>query len=105
MPTPRRWSTGSSRLDAAAAATLQSQVPQWELVLGHHLRRIFGFKDFRTALAFVNRVGEVAEREGHHPNLSLAWGRVEVEIWTHKVDGLTEADFVLAAKLDELPRD
>ncbi len=74
----------------------------WEVVEHHHLRKRFEFPDFATALAFVNRVGEVAEREGHHPDIQLAWGRVDVEIWTHAIDGLTESDFVLAARIDRL---
>ena len=68
----------------------------------HHLARTFKFPDFRQALAFTNRVGELAEEQGHHPDLYLAWGRVEVTIWTHKIDGLTESDFILAAKIDQL---
>lgn len=74
----------------------------WEVVDGHHLQKSFGFPDFAAALDFVNRVGELAESEGHHPDLHLSWGRVEVEIWTHAVDGLTENDFVLAAKIEGL---
>ena len=74
----------------------------WEVVDGHHLRKSFAFDDFVTALDFVNRVGELAESEGHHPDLHLSWGRVVVEIWTHKIDGLTESDFVLAARIDRL---
>jgi 4a-hydroxytetrahydrobiopterin dehydratase len=84
---------------------LHRQVPEWEIVAGHHLHRHFSFDDFVGALRFVNRIGEVAEAEAHHPNIMLTWGKVEVEIWTHKIDGLTESDFILAAKLDELPRD
>lgn len=72
---------------------------------GHHdISRIFAFPDFVSALAFANRVGEVAEAEGHHPDLLVAWGKVEVRTWTHKVDGLTESDFILAAKIDRLDR-
>jgi 4a-hydroxytetrahydrobiopterin dehydratase len=71
----------------------------WQVMDGHHLSREFTFKDFVEALSFVNRVGEIAEREGHHPDIYLAWGKVRIEIWTHKIDGLTESDFVLAAKL------
>jgi len=66
--------------------------------------RVFTFPDFRTALEFVNRVGEPAEEQEHHPDLLLSWGRVEVRIWTHEVDGPTESDFILAAKIDRLPR-
>jgi 4a-hydroxytetrahydrobiopterin dehydratase len=76
--------------------------PAWEVVDEHHLTRLFKFKDFAEALAFVNRVGEMAEEQGHHPDLHLAWGRVGVDVWTHKIDGLHEADFVFAAKCDVL---
>ncbi len=72
----------------------------WALVDEHHLERAYAFKDFRTALAFTNAVGEIAETEGHHPELVTTWGRVTVRIWTHKIDGLTESDFILAAKAD-----
>ena len=81
---------------------LKRQLPEWEVVNEHHLHRIYRFPDFKTALDFVNRVGAVAEEQGHHPDLLLAWGRVEVTVFTHKVDGLTESDFVLAAKIDRL---
>jgi 4a-hydroxytetrahydrobiopterin dehydratase len=81
---------------------LRSQVAGWQVVNGHHLLKSCSFPDFRTALDFVNRVGAVAEQEGHHPDLYLAWGKVEVKIWTHKIDGLTESDFILAAKIDQL---
>ena len=74
------------------------------MVNSHHLKRAFSFADFRSALAFVNRVGEIAEEQGHHPDIFLAWGKAEVTIWTHKIDGLTESDFILAAKIDQLPR-
>lgn len=74
----------------------------WRVVEDHHLTRTFEFEDFVGALAFTNAVGALAEDEGHHPDLHLAWGRVVVEIWTHKIDGLTESDFVLAAKIDRL---
>jgi len=74
----------------------------WKVVDEHHLRSEYSFPDFRQALEFTNRVGEMAEEQGHHPDLYLAWGRVAVEIWTHKIDGLTESDFVLAAKIEGL---
>ncbi len=74
----------------------------WEIVEGHHLRREFRFPNFRQALGYTNRVGEMAEEQGHHPDLYLAWGKVRVEIWTHKIDGLHEADFVFAARCDAL---
>lgn len=91
---------GVPPLTSAQWEPLLAQIPGWEVVDGHHLRRTFRFRDFAEALGFVNRVGAVAEAEGHHPDLHLAWGRVAVEIWTHKIDGLTESDFVMAAKVD-----
>lgn len=72
----------------------------WQVVGEHHLEKEYRFRDFRQALQFVNRLGEIAEAEGHHPEILLAWGRVRVTIYTHKIDGLTESDFVLAAKYD-----
>lgn len=77
----------------------------WEVVEEHHLERRFRFKNFREALDFTNRVGELAEEEGHHPDIGLGWGRVDLKIWTHKIDGLTESDFILAAKVDRLSAD
>jgi len=74
----------------------------WQVVNEHHLENEYTFKDFREALAFTNQVGELAERQQHHPDLYLAWGKVRVTIWTHKIDGLTESDFVFAAKTDAL---
>jgi 4a-hydroxytetrahydrobiopterin dehydratase len=81
---------------------LASQVPDWKVVNAHHITRAFAFADFRQALAFVNQVGEIAEQEGHHPDILLSWGKAEVTMWTHKIDGLTESDFILAAKIDRL---
>ncbi len=74
----------------------------WKVVDEHHLVKTFEFPDFRQALDFTVQVGELAEEQGHHPDLYLSWGQVRVEIWTHKIDGLTESDFVLAAKIEEL---
>jgi len=74
----------------------------WEVVDGHHLEKEFRFGNFVDALAFTNRVGGLAEEQAHHPDLHLAWGKVRVEIWTHKIDGLTESDFVWAAKCERL---
>jgi 4a-hydroxytetrahydrobiopterin dehydratase len=78
-----------------------AQVEGWEAVKAHHLTKTYKFKDFVTALDFVNRVGGIAEQQGHHPDLYLTWGKVRIDIWTHKIDGLTESDFILAAKCDE----
>lgn len=72
----------------------------WKIVEEHHLEKAYSFKNFKEALAFTNTVGSVAEKEGHHPNIFLAWGAVTLQIWTHKVDGLTESDFILAAKIE-----
>lgn len=74
----------------------------WTAVDDHHLTKDFGFPDFVSGTAFVNAATEVAESQGHHPDLHLTWGRVTVTVWTHKIDGLAEADFVLAAKLDRV---
>jgi 4a-hydroxytetrahydrobiopterin dehydratase len=73
----------------------------WEAVKEHHLEKKFTFADFKEALDFTNKVGAIAEAEGHHPDIHLAWGKVRVVIWTHKIDGLTESDFVLAAKVEQ----
>jgi 4a-hydroxytetrahydrobiopterin dehydratase len=82
---------------------MKAQLPDWQVADGHHLTRSYTFPDFKTALDFVNRVGAIAEAEGHHPDLYLAWGKVDVKTWTHKIDGLTESDFILAAKIEGLP--
>ncbi len=85
-----------------AIDNLLQQLSGWKVIDEHHLERTYPFPDFVTALAFVNRLGELAEQQGHHPDIFLAWGKVGVKIWTHKIDGLTESDFILAAKLDGL---
>jgi len=74
----------------------------WQVVAGHHLEKEYRFKNFRDALAFTNKVGELAESQGHHPDIALSWGKVKLVIWTHKIDGLTESDFILAARADML---
>jgi len=76
----------------------------WKAVKDHHLEKEFEFKDFKSALAFTNRVGEVAEEQGHHPDIHLAWGRARVVLWTHAVEGLTQNDFILASKIEGLSR-
>ena len=95
---------GVPPLTADQIRPLQAEVREWKVVNEHHLERQFAFPDFKTALAFVNRVGDLAEDQGHHPDIVLAWGKAGVTIWTHKIDGLTESDFILAAKIDRLPR-
>lgn len=79
---------------------LLAEVRDWEVIDGHHLQRTYRLRDFATALELVNRIGAIAEEQFHHPDIELAWGRVGVKIWTHKIDGLTESDFVFAAKCD-----
>lgn len=74
----------------------------WEVIDGHHLTKQYRFKNFVEALAFTNRVGTMAEDQKHHPDIHLSWGRVAIEIWTHKIDGLTQSDFVFAARCDAL---
>jgi 4a-hydroxytetrahydrobiopterin dehydratase len=93
---------GVPPLKGEELARLRAELPAWQVVDEHHLDREFRFPDFAAALAFTNRVGEIAEAEGHHPDIHLAWGKVRVTIWTHKIDGLTESDFILAAKVSTL---
>lgn len=93
---------GVPPLKGAELQALAGKVQGWRVVEDHHITKSWKFPDFSDALAFVNRVGALAEEQGHHPDLFLAWGRVDVTIWTHKIDGLTESDFILAAKIDRL---
>ncbi|HEY8203307.1 MAG TPA: 4a-hydroxytetrahydrobiopterin dehydratase [Pyrinomonadaceae bacterium] len=78
------------------------QLTGWAVINEHHLRKEFKFQNFRETLDFVNRVGELAETQGHHPDICFGWGKAEITIWTHKIDGLTESDFILAAKIDKV---
>ena len=93
---------GVPALKGDALKNLNLSVPKWTIENEHNLRREFKFPDFKQALDFVNRVGAVAEEQGHHPDILLAWGKAEITLWTHKVDGLTESDFIMAAKVDRL---
>ncbi len=93
---------GVPSLPADEVSKLLAKIAGWEAPRNHHLTKTFKFADFKTALAYVDRVGAMAEQQGHHPDLHLSWGKVVVEIWTHKIDGLTESDFVFAAKCDHL---
>lgn len=93
---------GVPPLEGAELENLARRLPEWEVVDGHHLRREFRFRNFREALGFVNRVGALAEEQAHHPDVDFGWGRAGITIFTHKIDGLTESDFVLAAKVDRL---
>ena len=76
----------------------------WRVINKHHLEREYKFDNFRTALDFTNKVGELAEQQNHHPDIYLAWGKVKLTLWTHKIDGLTESDFVFAAKVNLLEK-
>lgn len=93
---------GVPPLTPAEREPLLKQLEGWSVVDGHHLSKLYTFPDFVSALEFVNRVGRVAEENGHHPDIWLSWGKVRVDIFTHKIDGLTESDFVLAAKCDRV---
>lgn len=91
---------GTPALTPAELTKLLAEVPGWNIVDGHHLRRQYKFPDFARALSWVNRIGAIAEAEQHHPDLELGWGRVVVTSYTHSVGGLSVNDFILAAKLD-----
>ncbi|MDX6304624.1 MAG: 4a-hydroxytetrahydrobiopterin dehydratase [Blastocatellia bacterium] len=93
---------GVPPLRGAEIEKLLEQLEGWQAVNEHHLQKTYRFKDFRESLEFVNRIGTLAEQQGHHPDICFGWGKAEVTIWTHKIDGLTESDFVLAAKIDKL---
>ena len=73
----------------------------WKIIKEHHLEKEYSFKNFKEALSFTIKVGGLAENQGHHPDIFLAWGKVKLTIWTHKIDGLTESDFIFAAKADK----
>ncbi len=91
---------GVPPLSAEQIAPLLAQVPGWKVVEGRHLLRAYALKNFAQALDLTVKIGAVAEQQKHHPEIRLGWGMVEVKIWTHKIGGLTESDFVLAAKCD-----
>jgi len=94
---------GVPALKGEELRTVQAELgADWRVVEEHHLEKEFTFPNFVSALAFTNRIGAIAEEEGHHPDIYLAWGKVRVTIWTHKIDGLTRSDFILAAKIDRL---
>jgi 4a-hydroxytetrahydrobiopterin dehydratase len=93
---------GVPPLKGKALLDLNQQLEGWEVVKEHHLAKNYKFSNFKNALDFVNRVGEKAEEEGHHPDIFLAWGQVGITLWTHKIDGLTESDFIMAAKIDRV---
>ena len=91
---------GVPPLSGEEIAPLLAQLDGWNVVDNHHLDKRYKLKNFANALELVNRIGAIAEEQNHHPDIFLAWGRVEIKIWTHKINGLTESDFVFAAKCD-----
>jgi 4a-hydroxytetrahydrobiopterin dehydratase len=93
---------GVPPLKGAELEKFHHSVPEWTVVNEHHIQREFKFPDFKHALDFVNRVGALAEEQGHHPDILLAWGKAAIMLWTHKIGGLTESDFIMAAKIDRL---
>ena len=94
---------GVPPLKGDALQTLLGKLSKgWKIVEEHHLEKEYGFDDFKGALAFTNRVGDLAEKQNHHPDIFLAWGKVKLTLWTHKIDGLTESDFIFAARGDAL---
>jgi 4a-hydroxytetrahydrobiopterin dehydratase len=93
---------GVPPLEGEQLTKLSVQLNNWNVVDEHHLEKKYKFKDYREALQFVNQLSEIAEEQGHHPDVCFGWGNVEVKIWTHKINGLTESDFILAAKIDQL---
>lgn len=94
---------GVPPLKGEALAELSRQLgDSWKVIDEHHLEKEYLFRNFREALAFTNQIGEIAEQEGHHPDILLSYGKVRIQLWTHKIDGLSESDFILAAKCDKL---
>lgn len=94
---------GVEPLRGQALKDLESELDNdWSVVDDHHLTKVFKFADFQAALDFTNRVGQLAESVDHHPEICLTWGRATVSIWTHSLDGLSEADFVFAARTSRL---
>ena len=95
---------GTPPLKGEAVKALMTELDKsWRVINDHHLEREFRFKDFKEALGFANSIGQLAEEENHHPEICLGWGRVKVTLFTHKIGGLSENDFILAAKIDQLP--
>ena len=94
---------GTSALKGEALQQMQKRLGNgWQVLEEQRLEKQFKFPDFRRALNFVNQVGEIAEQQNHHPNISFTWGQATIQIWTHSIHGLSESDFILAAKISEL---
>lgn len=96
-------STGAPRLKRREIKQLLAKLNSgWKAKWRHHIEKTFVFKNFKQALDFTNKVGKIAEKEGHHPDIYLSWGKVKVITYTHKINGLHENDFILAAKIDRI---
>lgn len=96
---------GTPPLKGPALKALHEELNSgWQLEAEHHLEKAYSFDDFAQALAFTNKVGALAEEQDHHPDIFLTYGNVKVTIWTHKIDGLTESDFVFAAKVEDISK-
>jgi len=93
---------GVPPLKGSEITKLLDDLEGWEVINEHHLSKSFQFANFLQSQEFVNKVGDLAEEQGHHPDICFGWGKAEITIWTHKIDGLTESDFILAAKIDQL---
>jgi 4a-hydroxytetrahydrobiopterin dehydratase len=93
---------GGTPLDTDTIAALIHELPGWQVCDGHHLHKRLAFADFSTALAWLNQAGTICEEQGHHGDFRVGWGYVEVDIYTHKVNGITRADAVLAARFDAI---
>ena len=93
---------GMPPLKGKEIAELERYLKGWTIVKEHHLEKEYPFPDFKKGLAFTNKVGQIAEAEGHHPDIFLSYGKVRIQLFTHKIDGLSESDFILAAKIDEI---
>ncbi len=91
---------GTPPLDPAKIDELLTQLDGWTIEHEYHLTRTLKLPDFAASLELTNRIGAIAEQHNHHPDIHLAWGQVRVEVWTHKIKGLTESDFIFAAKVD-----
>ncbi|HLX71460.1 MAG TPA: 4a-hydroxytetrahydrobiopterin dehydratase [Verrucomicrobiae bacterium] len=93
---------GAKPLKGESIAKLRGELKDdWKVIGEHHLEKEYTFSDFKEALDFTNRVGAIAEEEQHHPDIFLGWGKVKLDLWTHNIGGLSENDFILAAKSDE----
>lgn len=90
------------KLSTESIKKYNSFIPSWKVINNHHIEKTLKFKDFKSALKFVNEVGALAEKEGHHPLIEFTWGEVTLKLWTHALDGLSMNDFILASKIEQI---